>query len=60
MVLTPYDFFAYLRASVESTTVHPLVDNVHDYADFFSDCIYESVKGINEARVFIIKERSDG
>eukprot|EP00965_Chrysotila_dentata_P013769 456835-Pleurochrysis_carterae.AAC.1 len=47
MVLTPYDFFAFLRASVESTTVHPLVEYVHGYAGFFSDCIYDD--GINKA-----------
>eukprot|EP00965_Chrysotila_dentata_P029893 995118-Pleurochrysis_carterae.AAC.1 len=41
-VLTPYDFFAYLHASVESTPVYPLVEYVHDYATFFEDCIYNS------------------
>mmetsp|Transcript_55255 Transcript_55255/g.120451 ORF Transcript_55255/g.120451 Transcript_55255/m.120451 type:complete len:273 (-) Transcript_55255:5-823(-) len=27
---------------------------------FYSDCIYENVEGINDAREFIIKERADG
>eukprot|EP00965_Chrysotila_dentata_P017768 590850-Pleurochrysis_carterae.AAC.1 len=31
-VLTPYDFFQYLRESVVNTVVHPLVEYVHDYA----------------------------
>eukprot|EP00965_Chrysotila_dentata_P139784 4621252-Pleurochrysis_carterae.AAC.1 len=60
MVLTPHEFFAYLRASVKSTTVHPLVEYVHDYAAFFEECIYHEVKGINDARVFVLKERADG
>eukprot|EP00965_Chrysotila_dentata_P208942 6184987-Pleurochrysis_carterae.AAC.1 len=40
--------------------VHPLVEYVHDYAGFFNDCIYDRVEGINDARIFILRERDDG
>eukprot|EP00965_Chrysotila_dentata_P191548 6174594-Pleurochrysis_carterae.AAC.1 len=33
---------------------------MHDYKAFFADSVYDSVKGITDARVFIIKERADG
>jgi hypothetical protein len=33
--------------------VHDFLEYVHDWASFFTDCIYENVVGINTAREFI-------
>eukprot|EP00965_Chrysotila_dentata_P122993 4065112-Pleurochrysis_carterae.AAC.1 len=59
-VSTPSAFMRYLREAIPSSTVHPLVEYVHDWASFFKDQIYDAVEGINDAREFIIKERDDG
>ena len=40
--------------------VHPLVEYVHAWDQFFSDCIYTSVEGITTAREFILRERANG
>ena len=40
--------------------MHPFLEYVHDWADFFSECIYENVEGITTAREFILRKRDDG
>eukprot|EP00965_Chrysotila_dentata_P186435 6156132-Pleurochrysis_carterae.AAC.2 len=50
----------YWKRKAKGAVVHPLVEYVHDYSNFFADAIYDSVEGIKEAREFVIKERGDG
>ena len=42
------------------STVHGLIEYVHDWAGLFAECIYDAVEGINSAREFLIREREDG
>ena len=59
-VLSPSDFHQMLQEAIPSAVVHQFLEYVHDWADFFSECIYDSVHGLNTAREFIIRERADG
>eukprot|EP00965_Chrysotila_dentata_P254658 6211951-Pleurochrysis_carterae.AAC.2 len=60
IVRTPSAFQNYLKVAIPGAKVHPLVEYVHDFASFFTDVIYDSVEGINDAREFVIRERDDG
>jgi hypothetical protein len=59
-VLSTDAFVRMLTAAVPNSVVHPFLEYVHDWASFFSDCIYEDVVGINTAREFIMRQRDDG
>ena len=59
-VLSTDAFVRMLTAAVPNCVVHAFLEYVHDWARFFSDCIYEDVVGINTAREFIMRQRDDG
>ena len=59
-VLSPDAFVRMLQTAVPNCVVHDFLEYVHDWATFFSDCIYEDVVGINTAREFIMRQRDDG
>ena len=58
-VLSPDEFSRLLQDAVPTACVHPFLDHVHDWAEFFSDCIYDELLGINTAREFILRKRDD-
>ena len=59
-VLCPREFARLLQEAIPSSVVHPFLEYVHDWADFFSECIYDNVEGITTAREFILRKRDDG
>ena len=59
-VLCPVDFARMLQDAIPSAHVHPFLEYVHDWAEFFADCIYEHLQGITSAREFIMRMRDDG
>ena len=59
-VLSPDEFSRLLQDAVPTACVHPFIDHVHDWAKFFSECIYDEVEGVTTAREFILRKRDDG
>eukprot|EP00965_Chrysotila_dentata_P110174 3640990-Pleurochrysis_carterae.AAC.7 len=58
-VLNPVSFMHMLKDAISGASVHPIVEYVHVFADFFKDFIYKGLTVIKSACELIFKERND-